>query len=89
MNESKLIDELGGNAVVARLCDVSWSAVYQWRKSGIPRARLMYLKVVRPDVFRLDRNPKNSNTKKPVFALPQVGAGTTATKKRKKPALLT
>lgn len=89
MNDNKLIDDLGGNAEVARLCDVSWSAVYQWRKDGIPRARLMYLKAIRPDVFRLASNPKNTNTNKPVFALPQVGAGNTATKKRKKPALLT
>ena len=47
-----MIDELGGTNVVAALCEVSPQAVSQWRNDGIPPARLMYLKVVRPDIFR-------------------------------------
>lgn len=56
MDDSKLIDKLGGTAKVAKLCEVSRAAVSQWRNDGIPRARLMFIKVVRPDVFaRLKR----------------------------------
>ena len=33
------------------MCEVNDSAVSQWRKDGIPRSRLMYLRAVRPDVF--------------------------------------
>ena len=51
MEASKIIDDLGGTAKVATLCQVSMAAVSQWREDGIPKARLMYLKVVRPDVF--------------------------------------
>ena len=51
MDHSKIIDDLGGTAEVAVLCRVSMAAVSQWRKSGIPPAREMYLRVVRPDVF--------------------------------------
>lgn len=46
-----LIDALGGTVVVARLCQVKPSAVSQWRRDGIPRARLMFLELARPDVF--------------------------------------
>jgi DNA-binding transcriptional regulator YdaS (Cro superfamily) len=50
MNAESIIDRLGGNAAVAELCEVTPQAVSQWR-SGIPRARLLYLRAVRPDVF--------------------------------------
>lgn len=36
---------------VARLCSVTKGAVSQWRRDGIPEARLMYLRLLRPDVF--------------------------------------
>ena len=48
--DSELIDRLGGTVAVARLCEVSSQAVTQWRRSGIPRARRMYLEVIRPEV---------------------------------------
>lgn len=51
MNTNQVIDDLGGTAEVARLCNVSMAAVSQWRENGIPDARMMYLKVIRPDVF--------------------------------------
>jgi hypothetical protein len=46
-----LIDELGGTVAVARLCEVTSQAVTQWRRTGIPRARLMYLRAVKPAAF--------------------------------------
>ena len=51
MDANKIIDEIGGTNVVAELCEVTPQAVSQWRDDGIPPARLMFLKVVRPDVF--------------------------------------
>lgn len=51
MESTKIIDALGGTAEVARLCDVRLPSVSQWRTSGIPHARLMYLRLLRPDVF--------------------------------------
>ncbi len=52
MDASKIIDELGGTAAVARLCEVQPPSVSEWRKHGIPQARLMFLRLARPDVFR-------------------------------------
>jgi hypothetical protein len=49
---SRIIDAIGGTGEVAKLCEVLPSAVSQWRTDGIPRARLMYLRLVRPDVFK-------------------------------------
>jgi len=48
---NRVIDALGGTGAVARMCEVNDSAVSQWRKDGIPRSRLMYLRAVRPDLF--------------------------------------
>lgn len=52
MNTSQVIDALGGTAKVARLCEVEMAAVSQWRHSGIPNARLMFLKLARSHVFQ-------------------------------------
>lgn len=51
MDANYIIDALGGTTSVAQLCEVTESAVSQWRHDGIPKARLMYLKVIKPDVF--------------------------------------
>ena len=51
MISSQVIDRLGGTSATAKLCEISIPAVCRWRHSGIPPARLMFLKVVRPDVF--------------------------------------
>lgn len=50
-NHSSIIDSLGGTSEVARLCGVQPQAVSQWRTDGIPSSRLMYLRLLRPDVF--------------------------------------
>ncbi|MDE2472546.1 MAG: hypothetical protein KGL35_28415 [Bradyrhizobium sp.] len=52
MNANQIIDKLGGTYAVAALCQVTAQAVSQWRHDGIPQARLMYLQLARPDVFR-------------------------------------
>ena len=53
-----MIDALGGTVVVAGLCNVTKGAVSQWRENGIPEARLMYLKLLRPDVFGAETEQK-------------------------------
>jgi len=51
MDPNKIIDALGGSLEVSRLCEVTVGAVSQWRTGGIPRARLMFLRLLRPDLF--------------------------------------
>jgi len=56
-SDSKLIDQMGGTSVVARECTgsatrpISKAAVSKWRRTGIPSARLDYLRVKFPAVF--------------------------------------
>ncbi len=58
MNDSDLIDKIGGPTVVAKLLEVTPQAVSQWRDKGIPRARMMYLRLVRPDLFQSVPTPE-------------------------------
>ena len=51
MNDSDIIDALGGTTEVARLCKVQPPSVSGWRNNGIPRARRQFLELLRPDVF--------------------------------------
>lgn len=53
-----VIDALGGTAETARICDVEPQAVSMWVKRGfIPAARLMYLRLLHPEVFDPDHQP--------------------------------
>lgn len=54
----QLIDALGGTNTVSRLCDISSSAVAQWRTTGVPKSRVLYLR----ELFK----------KLPVMQLPEV-----------------
>lgn len=45
------IDLLGGTNAAAVFFEVTSGAVSQWRNDGIPRARAMYLRATRPDVY--------------------------------------
>ena len=51
MDSNQIIDDLGGTAEVARLCNVKPPSVSEWRIKGIPQARLMFLKLAKPEVF--------------------------------------
>ena len=55
MDANTLIERLGGTVKVSELCEVSAQAVSQWRTEGIPKARLMFLKLARPDVFGIQK----------------------------------
>lgn len=59
--DSQIIDALGGTAAVARLCDVKQPSVSDWRKDGIPKARRMYLRAIRPDVFEAQHAQQGAN----------------------------
>lgn len=65
MDPGILIDRLGGTNAVAALCEVTPQAVSQWREDGIPNARLMFLKLARPDAFsppgNVDHQPEHLN----------------------------
>lgn len=45
----RIIDGLDGTVAVALLCKVDPSAVSQWRKNGIPRYRIDFLRLARSD----------------------------------------
>lgn len=46
----KLIAQLGGVNQVSRECHIRTSSVCSWYKSGVPRARLDYLKLAHPEL---------------------------------------
>lgn len=49
-----IIDRLGGTSETARLCEVKPPSVSEWRKTGIPKAQLKFLKLARPEVFEAE-----------------------------------
>lgn len=62
----EIIDALGGTSEVARLCEVQPPSVSEWRKLGIPKARLAFLRLARPAVFAqlgmVDSHPSRRST---------------------------
>jgi hypothetical protein len=56
MDHTKAISLLGGTRAAARFFEVTPAAVVQWKRAGIPRARLMYLRVARPDIYEAALN---------------------------------
>lgn len=43
LTEPAMIDLLGGNSKVARMCKVAPTAVIYWKKHGIPHGHLLFL----------------------------------------------
>lgn len=82
MNSEKIIEMLGGPSEVARLCECSPQAVSQWfgpdPVTGIPReipnARLLFLKAVRPDVFKNLTQTQDVSVDAPLTADPALAA---------------
>ena len=58
IDANKIIDALGGTSVVAGLCLCKPASVSEWRKSGIPKARILFFKAIRPDLFNMVANNK-------------------------------
>lgn len=50
-NENRIIDALGGTTRCARIFDIKPASVSEWRKRGIPKARLHSIRLMRPDLF--------------------------------------
>ena len=48
---TQIIEALGDTAEVARLFGVRMPSVSDWKKHGIPRARMMSLKVAKPQAL--------------------------------------
>jgi len=46
-----IIDRLGGTSETARLCDIQPPSVSEWRKTGIPKAQLKFLRLAKPQAF--------------------------------------
>ncbi|NWF45411.1 hypothetical protein F3K02_09145 [Hydrogenophaga sp. D2P1] len=50
-NAAKIIDALGGTAEAARLFEVRMPSVSAWRYHGIPKPRMMFLQVAKPEAL--------------------------------------
>ena len=48
----EIIDALGGTSKTAQLCKVKDPSVSEWRRFGIPSARMMFIEIARPDIFK-------------------------------------
>jgi hypothetical protein len=60
LDARSVIGLLGGTTSTARLCKVTKGAVSQWiANNHIPSARLMFIRLARPDVFGHDRRKKS------------------------------
>lgn len=62
MDSNHAIELLGGTAEAARFFEVKPPSVSEWRKTGLPRARLMYLRAIRPDIFAAAAKVSTSDT---------------------------
>ena len=58
IDPNKIIDRLGGTSATARLCEIEPASVSEWRTKGIPKARVLYLKAIRPDAFEPENRRK-------------------------------
>ena len=56
MTNDEIIDALGGTAKVAAIFSVTAGAVSQWRKKGIPRVALMYIKKAHASIFKVAKD---------------------------------
>jgi hypothetical protein len=63
LTDSQIIDALGGTSETARLCEVQPASVSEWRKTGIPKARLMFIRLARPELFNASA-PRRRKTDK-------------------------
>lgn len=55
----QLIDQIG-TAPLMEMFEISKGAVSQWRSNGIPKARLMYLELIHPELFVVPRKANST-----------------------------
>jgi hypothetical protein len=65
LTSSQIIDALGGTSETARLCEVQPASVSEWRKTGIPKARLMFIRLARPELFSKPAPRRRKTDKSP------------------------
>ncbi len=49
---SVAIDRMGGTGEVAKLCEITPASVSGWKCDGMPKARIKFLRLARPEAFR-------------------------------------
>ncbi len=49
---NRIIDSMGGTTSVAKLFGIRPASVSDWRKDGVPDARLFSIRLLRPDLFK-------------------------------------
>lgn len=59
--DAAVIEHLGGTSAVARMCKIEAPSVTKWKKTGIPQARSMYLRVLHPEAF-LSASPDTASS---------------------------
>ena len=63
---TQVIDKLGGTAKVAQLFSVAMPSVSDWKKDGIPPARVMFLRVAkRKELADVDLEAATARKPKP------------------------
>ncbi|GKT20052.1 hypothetical protein AVHY2522_24655 [Acidovorax sp. SUPP2522] len=63
---TQIIRALGGSSAAARLFGIAVPSVTKWKKSGIPRPRMMFLELARPDLLvDIDINAATSKAEAP------------------------
>lgn len=61
LDPNVVIDRLGGTGAVARICEINPASVSEWRREGIPKYRVQFLRAVYPEAF-LPVVPKSAET---------------------------
>jgi hypothetical protein len=46
-----IIEKLGGTSKTARLCECEPASISGWKRKGIPKSRLQFLRLARPEIF--------------------------------------
>lgn len=63
LKKHKALIKLLGTSALMELFEVTKGAISQWRQNGIPKSRLMYLELKRPDLFV--ESKKSTSSKQP------------------------
>lgn len=63
LTADEIIDAMGGTSKTAHFCGIKPPSVSEWRRNGIPAARLQYLRLARPEIFKAgtEEIPASSN----------------------------
>lgn len=56
----RVIDNLGGTAAVAKLCDLRSPSVSEWKRNGIPKGWRAFLLAEHPEAFEAVRRRKRA-----------------------------